>query len=94
MEEIKKEDNKYSEYKNNNETRKNIEKDMTKSIVRLLIITGIMGLIFCGILYYLTPKLGLIGLVFVIIFLLPVIFKLISTRSNKNIKYKDKEAKE
>ena len=86
--------NKYSYYKKNNNTRKSIEKDMTKTVIRLLIVTGIMGLIFCGILYYLSPKLGLIGLVFVVIFLLPIIFKLFSLKSNKNIKYKTKEEKE
>ena len=95
MEEIKKEEtNKYSEYKKKDETRKSIEKDMTKTVLKLFIITSIMAVIFCGILFYLSPKLRLVGLVFAIVFLSPIIYKLFSVRSNKNIKYKDKEEKE
>lgn len=95
MEEIKKEEtNNYSEYKNNNETRKSIEKDITKTIIKLLIVTVIMAIIFCGVLFYLNPKMGLIGLLFAIILILPVVFKLYSVRSNINVKYKTKEEKE
>ena len=44
MEEEKKEEitNKYSEYRNN-ESRKSIEKDMTSTIVKVLIITIVIG---------------------------------------------------
>lgn len=78
----------------NNDTRKSIEKDMTKSVVKLLIVLIVMAIIFCGILFYINTRLGIIGLVFALIFISPVIFKLFSLKKNKNIKYKDKEEKE
>ena len=53
-----------------------------------------MAIIFCGVLFYLNPKMGLIGLLFAIILILPVVFKLYSVRSNINVKYKTKEEKE
>ena len=95
MEEEKKEEitNKYSEYRNN-ETRKSIEKDMTSTIVKLLIVTIVIAVIFCAILFYINSSLGLIGIVFAVIFIAPVLFKLYSIKSDKNIKYKDKEEKE
>ena len=94
MEEIKKEEtNKYSEYKINKE-KDNIEKDMYKPVLKLFIVASIMAIIFCGILFYFSPKTALIGIVLAFIFLCPIIFKLFSVRSDKNIKYKNKEEKE
>lgn len=94
MEEKKEEvTNKYSEYKVN-DTRKSIEKDMTSTIVKLLIVTIVIAIIFCAILFYINSSLGLVGIVFALIFIAPVLFKLYSIKSDKNIKYKDKEEKE
>ena len=72
----------------------NIEKDMYKPVLKLFIVASIMAVIFCGILFYFNPKTALIGLVLAFIFLCPIIFKLFSVRSDKNIKYKNKEEKE
>ena len=72
-----------------NNTRKAIEKDMTKSVIKLLVVLIIMAIIFCGILFYFNTRLGLIGLVFAIIFISPVIIKLLSIKRNKNVKYLD-----
>ena len=95
MEEEKKKEitNKYSEYRNN-ETRKSIEKDMTSTIVKLLIVTIVIDIIFFLILFYIYSSLLLIRIVFAVIFIAPVLFKLYSIKSDKNIKYKDKEEKE
>ncbi len=94
MEEKKEEvTNKYSEYKNN-DTKKSIEKDMTSTIIKMLIVTIVIAIIFCAILFYINSSLGLIGIVFALIFIAPILFKLHSIRSDKNIKYKNNDNKE
>ena len=85
--------NKYSEYKNI-DTRKNIEKDMTSTVIKMLIITIVIAVIFCAILFYINASLGLIGIVFALIFIAPILFKLYSIKSDKNIKYKNNDNKE
>ena len=67
---------------------------MTSIRVKLLIVIIVIAVIFCDILFYINSSLGLIGIVFAVIFIAPVLFKLYSIKSDKNIKYKDKEEKE
>lgn len=94
MEEKKEEvTNKYSEYKNN-DTKKSIEKDMTNTVIKMLIVTIVIAVIFCAILFYINSSLGLIGIVFALIFIAPILLKLYSIRSDKNIKYKNNDNKE
>ncbi len=72
-----------------NSTKKTIEKDIQKTFIKLLIITCIIALIFTIILFSINKDLGLVGLVFSLIFIVPIILKLYSVRSNKDIKYKN-----
>ena len=72
-----------------NSTKKTIEKDIQKTFIKLLIITCIIALIFTIILFSINKDLGLVGLVFSLIFIVPIILKLSSVRSNKDIKYKN-----
>ena len=72
-----------------NSTKKTIEKDIQKTFIKLLIVTCIIALIFTIILFSINKDLGLVGLVFSLIFIVPIILKLYSVRSNKDIKYKN-----
>ncbi len=72
-----------------NSTKKTIEKDIQKTFIKWLIITCIIALIFTIILFSINKDLGLVGLVFSLIFIVPIILKLYSVRSNKDIKYKN-----
>ncbi len=94
MEEKHEEINKYSDNKRNDTTKKSIEKDMTNTVVKLLVVTIIIAIIFCSILFYINTNLGLVGLLFAFVFIAPILFKLLSARKDKNIIYKDKEEKE